>query len=278
MGRILARLLDESWDSYWKRLGRLKSGITPRRVHRLRVAARRLLTSLDLLIALDPGTGLTRGRATLERRFSALGSLRDAQVQRLELDQQPLPKAKLRSLRQVLKRRIRRLSRSAAKAGVGGLRRAIKRASARLASMPQSGASSRLLSSQLNGAVRSALARARALRPRRPGDLSQLHRARIAIKQYRYLLELLRPLATGVDERLIERLQACQTLMGEIHDTDLFIARMERWVTKGRLDGKDFEAIVKPLDRRRECLVADYFRSADALFASRRSPVRVPPG
>ena len=110
-GRILARLLDESWLTFWRRRRHYRKAGGAGPVHKLRVAARRLLTHMDLLVGMDSDGDLREGLAALQKQFAAMGLLRDAQVQLHELNHLSLSKGKRRTLRRVLKKRERRLGR-----------------------------------------------------------------------------------------------------------------------------------------------------------------------
>lgn len=60
-------------------------------------------------------------------------------------------------------------------------------------------------------------------------NTAQLHGMRIALKKYRYTVEILKPvLGTGAG-RLLKKMHALQTLLGDIHDFDVLIARTARF-------------------------------------------------
>ena len=215
LGPFLAQLLDESWKSYRKSRRRIRPRGGRRHVHRARISARRLLTTLDLLAGLDGGHGLLEALRALARQFSALGKLRDTQVQLRELNELAISDSERRPLRRSLKKKERRRCRSLTASDVDDIGPQIEKASARLASGPATAASGRRLKSGLNRALRADLERVNTLLPRGPGDLSRMHQARVAIKRYRYLIELLRPILSGVDPGAIKRLRACQARMGQ---------------------------------------------------------------
>lgn len=232
---------------------------------------------MDLLAELDPDHAMRGARRDLERQFSKLGSLRDAQVQRRGVDELSLPRSDRRLLRRQLGRRERRFSRKLSIAGHGWVSRKIASASARLASASSGHDENRILVQGLNRALRAARGRAMALQPRRAKDMARLHHARMAIKRYRYLLELLSPVLTGVDAGMLRQLQACQERMGQIHDSELFIARLDSLEAKGKLLGRKQMDARATLERRHASLVAAYLHHAGQAFPLMGAPPVVTP-
>jgi CHAD domain-containing protein len=263
--RILARQLDESWQAYARRFRRFRKRGPSGPVHKLRVSARRLLTSLELMNDLDPDYGLGPASRGLLAQFKAMGAMRDAEVQRAELEALPLSKPKRKALRRVLRKRERRLRRSVLAAKNPGAGREIGRVCAALAAAPSDDAATRRLRAGLDRALRAAFLRADRLRPRDARGLIRLHRARIAIKRLRYLVEFMKPVA-GDHRALLRALARSQTLMGDIHDADVLAARLRKWKAKGRLGAAELRTAGAPVARRRRTLLARYFRASGALF------------
>jgi len=272
----MARQLDESWKSYAMRLRRFRRTTPPPSVHKLRVSTRRLLTSLDLLVELARGGSLKRVRNALRAHFKEMGMLRDAEVQIGELKDMALPKAKRRILRRVLEKRARRLAGLVAKATDVGLAKEIQRIEVLLTSAPPGPASDQKVRSAVNRALGKALGQAKRLCPRSAQGLGHLHRGRIAIKRLRYMAEFVHPVA-GADRKLLKRLAHCQTLMGDIHDAEVMMARLKKWKSKARIKGREFRNAMDPITRRRVTLLVRYFRAADKLFAGKGPAIEVAP-
>jgi CHAD domain-containing protein len=224
---------------------------------------------------LDPDSRLKPEREALAGQFKAMGALRDTQVQLWEVEAMELPKARRKALRRTLNKRERRLVRKVVDATGAGPGEEIRSVCAALESAPSDTASNRRLRSGINRVLREALLRAKRLRPRSPSGLGRLHRARIALKRLRYLTELVRPVAPEADRALFKRLASCQTLMGDIHDAEVLMARLEKWEAKGRIAGGELRKARAPIARRHRTLVREYFRMADALFAGKGPLVRV---
>jgi CHAD domain-containing protein len=269
LSRLLGHWLEKSAHSYMKQLRCCRRRLKNRSVHQLRGQVRRLLAGLNLLDELISDRTVRKARAALKNQFGALGDLRDVQQQLRRLDRQLPHNPNLRQLCHHLQRRKRRLSRL-----VRGSLKAVKPArwfasvSQRLVSLPAHPRLIQGLRSRVSKALLASLNRAILLLPRHAADLSRLHRARIAIKRYRDLAELLQSAGPRVDARLLTRLDNQQAVMGKVHDLQLFMARLKKWALKGKLTGKELRAVRASLARRRSSLVAAYFLSTRQLLRS----------
>jgi CHAD domain-containing protein len=69
-----------------------------------------------------------------------------------------------------------------------------------------------------------------------PRNVDDLHDMRIAAKRLRYVLELAEPVFGAPAEQGARRARKLQDLLGEIHDCDVTIPRVERHVERLRLE------------------------------------------
>jgi CHAD domain-containing protein len=69
-----------------------------------------------------------------------------------------------------------------------------------------------------------------------PRNVDALHDMRIAAKRLRYVLELTAPVFGEPAEQGAKRAKKLQDLLGEIHDCDVTIPRVERHIARLRLD------------------------------------------
>jgi hypothetical protein len=69
-----------------------------------------------------------------------------------------------------------------------------------------------------------------------PRDVEALHDMRIAAKRLRYVLELTAPVFGSAAEKDAKRAKRLQDLLGEIHDCDESIPRVERHIDRLRLE------------------------------------------
>ena len=223
VGPILAAALESRWQSYLDQLRRCQEQFSEEAVHQLRVATRRLLAQLTLLSCVAPSAALERARRILKRRLAALGDLRDAQVQRLFIEQRVVRFPELVWLRGWLQRRERRLARSAAEKVNGFKTRKLDRWIAAMIGDLTANAGRPRAQSQLASAVVRAAAQAfaEAVERRRTIDLADLrtiHQTRVAFKRFRYILESLSPGITGLSRRQLRALAHYQRKMGIIQD------------------------------------------------------------
>jgi CHAD domain-containing protein len=270
-GLALATALNARWQTYHKQLRQCQDDFTEEGVHELRVATRRLLAQLVLLECVAPSVSLEKGRRILKRRLAALGDLRDTQVQRLFLEHQAARFPELALLHAWLRRRERRL----AKTAVGKVNRwkngkLEKRISAIAAELTTSAHRSRA-QSQLASTVLRTTANAfdEAVQRRRAIDLADLrtiHQTRVAFKRFRYMVESLSPALTGLRKRQLRPLAYYQRKMGIIQDLEVLQRCVARFIHE---HGKT-EPLLRPfcrhLKQRRIRALRSFLKSADRLL------------
>lgn len=243
-----------------KRLGRhwrtcVRSGAR-QKVHSVRVAARRLDALLDLVGGVLPKPVVAAARAALREVLRAVGGLRDATVQRREVsrlllgefsDEVKIPRTLVKAsgalvskkdrnrLQRVFRRREQRRRVESARA----LRSADPRdVLAEVASRLKEPGRAGRLGTRWNVIVRAVVERAAAQVvarwPRDFDDPMEYHRARIAVKQYRYAMESAGRLGLAVP-RGVARLQAVQDRLGLLHDCELLQARLTKLVARKKI-------------------------------------------
>jgi CHAD domain-containing protein len=237
-------------------------------IHDLRVATRRLQAALEVFASCLP----ERRRRRLERRARmirrGLGARRNAWVlvrllgrSRAGLD--PGETKFVDDLARRLKRAARPIEPSEGKnlPGIRGRLRSLLGDASACAVAP-TGA---VLSARI-GAVSAARSSARA------GDPEAMHRLRIAIKRYRYCLEVLSEAGVPRLDAAIREARALQREMGRLHDLDVLLEAVRH-----RLRAPGAEAFLRRVARRRgrqaeralRCLAG--FRPAGPTL-SRRAP------
>ena len=230
------------------------------KVHRLRKETRRLLAGLDLAGNLIPRRRRQRLRRDLKAVLAALGPLRDAQVQRRRLAGLAKNQAGHRALARRLRQRESKVIREAASAlstlRPGSTRREILAAYRVDAGNPRQDLQ---LRSAVRRAVRQARAQLAARWPRSTDDIAAFHRARVALKRLRYQLELLRSLGAALRPECLRQLRSYQQGLGDLHDGQLMLIRLEKLAAKGRIDAPLHHLLRRTLLRRaarlrRDCL------------------------
>jgi len=206
-------------------------------IHRLRIATRRVQALRTLLQGIDPDSADERLDGYLEAPFRRCGRLRDVQVmtQRLPaMGFDPPTTRRLARLARRLKPDARRRARRALAAAHP--RRVVKRLLAaalridhRLVEPAERGHAARMIAQRLDAAGQAwAAARAHA----RGGEAAVIHRARLALKQRRYLLELVGRLDLAPVTTELERLRQVQETYGAVTDCSLMLRIVDRHVRR----------------------------------------------
>ena len=271
VGPLLAAALDSRWRSYCEQLRHSQQQFSEEAVHQLRVATRRLLAQITLLSCVAPSAALEKARRILKRRLAALGDLRDAQVQRLFIEQKAVSFPELVLLRAWLQRRERRLAKSAAAKVARFRTRKLERWTAFMLEDLTAQARKSRLQTQLASAVLHAAAQAfaEAVARRRAIDLADpqtIHQTRVAFKRFRYTVESLSPGITGLSKRQLRALAYYQRKMGIIQDLEVMRACVADY-TRGD-NGRDamLNRFSRHLLQRRARALRSFLMSADRLF------------
>jgi CHAD domain-containing protein len=270
-GPALAKALDARWQTYRKQLEHCQEEFTEEGVHELRVATRRLLAQFVLLECVAPSASLDKGRHILKRRLAALGDLRDTQVQRLFIEQRAARFPEPALLCAWLRRRERRLVKSAAgKVNRWRTRKLGKWISAMAAELTTNSRGSRA-QSELASAVLRATARAfaEAAEHRRainPADPRTIHQTRVAFKRFRYMMESLSPALTGLSKRQLRALAYYQRKMGIIQDLEVLQRCVARFIGKNSKVEPLLGPFCRYLEQRRARALHSFLKSADDLF------------
>ena len=245
------------------------------KVHRLRKETRRLLAGLDLAGNLMPRRRRQRVRRDLKAVLAALGPLRDAQVQRRRLAELAQGHAGHRALIRCLRQRELVASREAtaalSKLQPGKTRRKILAVCRGFAGEPQQDLR---LRAAVHRAVRQARTQLAARWPRSTDDIAAFHRARVAVKRCRYQLELLESLRARHRPGCLRSLRSYQQRLGDLHDGQLMLIRLEKLAAKGRIDAPLHHCLRRILLRqtarlRRVCLAPPTTSPGRLLPASR---------
>jgi CHAD domain-containing protein len=207
----------------------------------------------------------------LKKRLNTFGDLRDTQVQ-LQFMQRVLPEfPQLQPFQEWLRRREQRLIKRLArqvndfKTGkLSGLMAAVRkqlkvRFAGALEHVDQ-------LPPLLNAADRAYAQVVRLHRQIDPADTATIHRVRVAFKRFRYMIESLQPMLPEVRPRHIKSMHDYQTMMGDLQDVEVLMARVDKLAAKQRIPEAELQPFRKELVRRRGILIRTYLDMADQLF------------
>ena len=233
----LLRLFDQHWAGWRRGVEACRDGLSRPAVHQLRVDSRRLLSLLDLVREVVPVPAGADQRATraVETLLDALGPLRDAQNQRNRV-KRTRPGEGVDSLRRHLKRREARLAKRARRAleDVDGAK--VEKAIARLrAEVATPGAAGAPAERPLRLARAVDLVAADARNRLAEFDLDRprtAHRLRIALKRFRYAMEIAVRISPEIDAGGQATVRALQRRLGRAHDADVLLERLDRFARR----------------------------------------------
>ncbi|MFN0158638.1 MAG: CHAD domain-containing protein [Bacteroidota bacterium] len=267
----LLRSLNDRWKKYLKELRGCRKECTEESVHDLRVAIRRLLSTLDVLRPLFPDDRLTALRKELKDLLGEFSPLRDVQVQMLLLVQFLAAYPSLQPLYTtlVLKERklTKRLRKHIKKAATSRIPRYMAVARGQLYVVLKDRARVDGKTKALVATAAAAFARAVQLKEMiEPANTETIHDLRLAFKKFRYSTEMLQPIFPWMTKEHFATMNRYQVRMGDIQDIEVFIDTVNAFVLKKRR--KADESLLpmhQELARRKTELVAAFLSSADDL-------------
>lgn len=272
--QLLTQSLRKHWHRHQKLRRRCRQKTAAESVHELRIATRRLLAHLELLAVLPAGLELAKARRALKRELKVSSSLRDAHVQ-LRLAGQigsagSKQKTLLRRLRDRERKQARKLARRLDAPKLAKHMRALLKSLRHLHVGAVDDGNARTLLTRTLGKE---FARMAELQLRATADTDGFHRARVALKKFRYLGEVLQPLVGAQWAAGLAWLHRSQAIMGDIHDLELMLERLKEEKISGRSSAR--------LARRRAALLRShravagkYFRKGRALSQLRTALTR----
>ncbi len=251
-------------------------------IHDLRVAARRLSEAISLFGAERSRAGkAARDGVAAVRRAAAKLRDRDVWIEWLG-EARARARSEAAAVESLLagevarrKKGVRRFRSRLRQAGVDRLAKALAaltRSGEKTKDERGTGPAPDALALPALLAERSARAATIAARAARSGDAEELHEARIAIKRLRYAAEAVALSGfapRGGSAPLLSFLKKLQSVLGELHDRDVFLDKVARCgeklvarKKKARREDlrKSFEALSSRLSRERERLVARFRR------------------
>ncbi len=278
--RLVLAALQTRWTVFVRQLSRCKPRGGKRRfsepaVHDLRVATRRLIAAIDLLLIVSSSVEVAGTREQLKRLLKSMGPLRDTQVQLLHLEKLvpefPMPE----QFRTVLLLReqttLKRIARRLGRLQIAALRREVAAGIRSLKVLARTPQMKSAVDLALRGALASSFARVAGRRRRiDPARPATIHKMRVAFKKFRYMTEILRP---DAEEKLHKAMNAYQTRMGDINDMEVLISHITSFATRGPARPPVALANVQQkLRRQRVALVRMFVRMADEFHGFYSSP------
>jgi CHAD domain-containing protein len=227
--RVVASAVRLHWRRSQSELAKFAAHGNGAHAHDLRVALRRLLSALDLAAAFDTPAPPKLVRR-LERTLRSLSPLRDLEVEKRTLQSMAEHATELTDIAAELEHERAALARGLSKK-LGrfetaetelGLERTAKKLELEALS---SQAAKLIVLARVAGAYAKFDHRRRAVSG---GDHHALHRARIAFKQYRYVVEAAMPLLAARAARDLVLMKQFQDELGAIQDASVLLATLRR--------------------------------------------------
>jgi CHAD domain-containing protein len=277
MGRMrnweyaLARTLEQRWKSYRKALKNCQRKFSEGSIHVSRIEARRLAAQLDLLRVFAPRRVLEKAHRCIKHHLDTFDPLRDVQVQLGILKKEcggisgtkavcKILAKRERKCRRAAKRRIRQIKTRSS-------RNVVEMLVERLQERGKSPERMRRDRGIILHSVETAFAHVvECRRQMNAVEPATIHRARVAFKRFRYMMEAMRPLLPGITPRRLEAMKAFQGLLGDLQDTDVFLARVDKFIAKDRIEIADVAPLRRWLVRRHAHQVNQCLRRADVVF------------
>jgi CHAD domain-containing protein len=264
--------LHDRWKTFRAELKRCQKKYSEDAVHDLRVATRRLISSLDLVRSIHPEADLRKARRALKRQLKMVGPLRDVQVQLLSIDKMLPSFPELQEFYNSLVKRerklVQRLAAEVKTVKAGKVEKAIRTVIEEVAvllDMPERQREKRAEAiSAVELAFNHVVARKRAIDPT---DSASIHRMRVAFKKFRYLVESLAPVLDRVTGRQLKAMNAFQGSMGDIQDAEVLLTNVQTFARERGAEGEAALAhALEELSRQRTALIETFLESADTLF------------
>jgi CHAD domain-containing protein len=269
---LLLEAVTERWRVFREELSRARRRPGEAAIHDLRVATRRLIAAIQAAEILVPESGLSDVRRTLRKHLRSFNSLRDVHVQMLHATGLQRRFPQVRRFASDLRVRERRLVRSASaemrRIHVKPLERGITEALEEVLSLFARESAREAGRAALLGAGGAAFAAAvLRLRSVAPEDPRSLHRYRVAFKKLRYTIEILRPRLPWARKPLLRRMNAYQTVMGEIQDLEVLAASVKAFaLRRGQAGSLPFVPVYHHLAEQRRLKTAAFLERAGEIF------------
>ena len=268
---VIATSLEERGERFMRLLKKTQDDPSEKLVHDLRVAARRLMATLDIVDSITADTHLDLIRNRLRRWLRVSNPLRDTQVQvllvRELLPAYPILEPFLTVLLLREKMVVKRILRTVKKGALAGVQEDVNALSAQLWVLCQHPVARKAVEAGVSGAAGRAFARAteRFLVIDRNRTVT-IHRFRLSFKKLRYTMEALQLLLQGIPEQQLEAMNEYQQRMGDIQDLEVLRSMIDAYaVRRGMTRNPDFSAVQAELMSRRVALV-DRFMSVAGDF------------
>jgi len=273
----LSRLVSEQSERYVRAVATARQRPGRGAVHAVRVATRRLLAMRELLRFVDATTYNSKLERYLSAPFRPCGRLRDLQVIqrhiRALLPRYPEAQEFLRALKRRERKARTRATQALDEAHPRRIARLLAILATKLDELTADRAGRNRVARQVERQIGAASRAAKAAHRRaNTGDPDLIHRARLALKAHRYMVELAESLGLHFVASEAESLSRVQVEMGEITDRTMLLRALDAYRDKHPRAGARMVHLSASVERERNKLITRY------LASERRAAVRPKPG
>lgn len=262
------RFLQKQWKRYRKELKHCQRKFSEKAVHNSRVAARRLLATIELLDSFLRPEIVKKARLIIKEHLDIFNDLRDAQVQLVAVNSLQATFPAARAFCEWLQKREARFG----KQTCACVKRSKTKPLAKLIAASEDAFEKQLKKRSADAAAKLLLRSAykafvhtmqfkQRIRIDRP---KSIHRTRVAFKRFRYMVDLLADYLPA-DEKMLAEMQHYQTMMGDIQDAEVLLQSFDKFVRKKDIRPEAAIQLREELLRRREWLIKVYMDAAAQL-------------
>lgn len=282
MHRIIRESFFQRYETFCAELAKCRANPSLDAVHDLRVSIRRMNAVLAKIEQFDPTIMVHRCAAELKTLMKPLGKLRDLNVQ-VEWVEKTF-RIIGPGLNEYLKKlwaRERRLRKKIVSLTSGFTPEACAALHGEIQSLTGPVDEARFLdiSRRIVDELYASLAGMREAASA-TSNADALHAMRISLKKYRYTAEILKPAMGRGSSAVLKKMHALQTVLGDIHDFDVLIARLGRFARgkdRTRYEISNIRSSLRKLRRMRREMNAGLLGSIDAELAA-IAPALLNPG
>ena len=263
--QLLLQALEKRWENYGTELKNCQNEFTEEAIHDLRVATRRMLAFIKLMNSVSPQPRLKKIARAFKDQLDEFDNLRDTQVILKELNEIVHELPQLEDFELYLRSReeemMQELNQTLKQRDTSKLDGWICNTQEDL----EAWGDNRLESLTLE-AVDDAFLTVR----QRLGwvDLARsatIHRVRVAFKAFRYMVEIVHPLLKDFPLETLKQMDAYQTLMGNIQDTEVFAQTLSDFTKNTPFP--DLKSVHRYYKRRRSQAISAFAESRDQLYS-----------
>jgi CHAD domain-containing protein len=100
-----------------------------------------------------------------------------------------------------------------------------------------------------------------------PTELETVHRMRISLKEFRYLVKAAAPLVPGASTQALDTLHDLQTTMGDLHDIEVLSASLAAFAKGDAERTAQLSPVLADLEAQHSGLLRSFLKSTDAVLA-----------